>query len=128
MGSEMCIRDSYYAALNSFYGQPDVASALSAVRTLTSDTSAYNDWVTSFFGAYADDYSSIQSQYADVFTQNAMETGTVSIPSVDESDLSSLVGSITSAGNAESVASTLASAGKNATSSKSGSGLSLIHI
>lgn len=34
------LASSYYAALNSFYGQPDVASALSAVRTLTSDTSA----------------------------------------------------------------------------------------
>lgn len=125
------LASSYYAALDAFYGQPSVAAAVEAARTLASDdTSGYNAWVTSFYGQYGGDFQSIASEYADVFTQNDMESGSVSIGSVADSDVSDFLNSVTASGDASSVASGVAAANlRNSTrsggagsGSKSGSG------
>lgn len=114
---------AYYSALNSFYGQPSVAAALSAAETIASDnTEAYNSWLASFYGTYNPQLQSIASAHADVFTQNGFESGAVSIPTGNDPAISSLLASATGGGSASKFVSSIASVQLKATGSASGSG------
>lgn len=111
------VASSYYAALNSFYGQPEVASAVSVARTLNSD--AQISWVSSFYGKYNTDLASIAQQYSEVFTQDGVSSGSVSVPSGDSS-LNAAIASITS-GHASASESGKSGKSDSKSGSKSGS-------
>lgn len=116
---------AYYSALNSVYAQPSVASALAAYGTIASDDqSAQLLWVNSFYGTFGSQFNSVASQYADVFTQDDLASGSVTVGSADPSELSALLASATSNGSVGDIVSGISSAQLKATSgsgSKSGS-------